>query len=96
MALLCITVGFNGFQFNSVNCNHIDIAPNFAGTLMGITNMSANTAGFLAPMVISFIIEDHVRNIFIFIRDPAPVTIINRGYYFNNSKYTYKHIKICI
>ena len=65
MALFCINVGFNGFQWNSFTCNHIDIAPNFAGTLMGITNMVANTAGFLAPMAISHIIEDHVRTVFI-------------------------------
>ena len=32
---------------------------------MGITNMVANTAGFLAPMAISHIIEDHVRTVFI-------------------------------
>jgi hypothetical protein len=28
---------------------------------MGITNMVANTMGFLAPMAISYIIEGHVR-----------------------------------
>ena len=57
--LLCACVGINGFQFSSVNCNHIDIAPNFAGTLMGITNMFANFPGFFAPMAISHIIENH-------------------------------------
>ena len=59
IALLCATVGINGFQFSSVNCNHIDIAPNFAGTLMGITNMFANTMGFLAPQIIGFMTEGH-------------------------------------
>ena len=62
VALLCMTVGINGMQFNSVNVNHIDIGSNFAGTLMGITNMTANMAGFLAPMAISYIIEGHVSN----------------------------------
>ena len=60
IGLLCATVGINGFQFSSVNCNHIDIAPNFAGTLMGITNMFANTMGFLAPQFIGFLTEGHV------------------------------------
>lgn len=59
VALLCSTVGINGFSFSSVNVNHIDIAPNFAGTLMGLTNMVANTMGFLAPLAISHIIEGH-------------------------------------
>ena len=60
VALICICVGCNGFSFISINCNHIDIAPNFAGTLMGITNCVANTAGFLAPMAVAKIIEGHV------------------------------------
>jgi len=59
VALICICVGCNGFSFISINCNHIDIAPNFAGTLMGITNCVANTAGFLAPMAVAKIIEGH-------------------------------------
>ena len=59
VTLLCICVGINGFHLSSVYCNHIDIAPNFAGTLIGITNTFANFTGFLAPMVVSHIIENH-------------------------------------
>ena len=62
VALLCATVGFNGLNFSSVSCNHIDIAPNFAGTLMGFTNSIANTMGFLAPQIIGKIIDGHVSN----------------------------------
>jgi len=59
IALLCATVGINGFNFSSVSCNHIDIAPRFAGTLMGLTNSVANTMGFLAPQIIGKIIDGH-------------------------------------
>ena len=62
IALLCATVGVNGLNFSSVSCNHIDIAPRFAGTLMGFTNCVANTMGFLAPMIIGQIIDGHVSN----------------------------------
>ena len=62
IALLCATVGINGFNFSSVSCNHIDIAPRFAGTLMGLTNSVANTMGFLAPQIIGKIIDGHVSN----------------------------------
>ena len=62
VALLCATVGFNGLNFSSVSCNHIDIAPRFAGTLMGFTNSVANTMGFLAPQIIGKIIDGHVSN----------------------------------
>ena len=60
IALLCATVGINGFQFSSLQVNHIDIAPNFAGTLMGFTNCVANIMGFLAPMIIGNIVSGHV------------------------------------
>jgi len=59
IALLCATVGLNGFNFSSVSCNHIDIAPRFAGTLMGFTNSVANTMGFVAPYIIGQIIDGH-------------------------------------
>ena len=62
--LLCITVGINGFNYSSVNINHIDIASNYAGTLMGITNTLANFMGFLAPMAVSAIVEKGVRKVF--------------------------------
>ena len=67
IALLCATVGVNGLNFSSVSCNHIDIAPRFAGTLMGFTNCVANTMGFLAPMIIGQIIDGHVSNFIYFL-----------------------------
>ena len=56
LLFLTLTVGVNGFNYAGFNCNHIDIAPNFAGTLMGITNMVANTTGLLTPVLISSIV----------------------------------------
>lgn len=38
--------------------NHIDIAPNFAGTLMGITNGLANIMSIIAPLLVGFIVTD--------------------------------------
>jgi hypothetical protein len=60
LALLCVTVGLNGLNYCGFNANHIDIASNFSGTLMGITNMVANFMGFLAPMAVAAIVEGHV------------------------------------
>jgi MFS transporter, ACS family, solute carrier family 17 (sodium-dependent inorganic phosphate cotransporter), member 5 len=56
-------VGFNGLNYCGFNANHIDIASNFSGTLMGITNMVANFMGFLAPMAVSAIVEGHVSQV---------------------------------
>jgi MFS transporter, ACS family, solute carrier family 17 (sodium-dependent inorganic phosphate cotransporter), member 5 len=36
--------------------NHIDLSPQFAGTMYGITNAASNICGFMAPYVIGHII----------------------------------------
>ena len=61
MILLSLTSGINGFVSAGYSINHIDIAPNYAGTLLGITNMSANTMGIVAPYFTGFLITGHVR-----------------------------------
>ena len=43
----------------------MDLSPNYAGTLMGITNTMANIAGFVTPYVVGSIIEGNVRFTFI-------------------------------
>lgn len=40
--------------------NHVDISPNWAGILMGITNTFANLTGFAAPYVAGLLINDDV------------------------------------
>ena len=59
MVLMVLTVGLTGFTQCGFGVNHIDIAPNFAGTLMGITNMGSNTMGFVAPWIVGLMTEDN-------------------------------------
>lgn len=40
---------------------HIDLAPNFSASLMGITNFLANIISIIAPLVCGFIIQDEVK-----------------------------------
>jgi len=40
--------------------NHVDLSPNYAGTLMGLTNTAANVCGFLAPYVAGVITQGNV------------------------------------
>ena len=42
----------------------MELSPNYAGTLFGITNMVANLTGFLTPYVAGVITNNNVRNIF--------------------------------
>lgn len=44
----------------SMQANHIDLAPNYAGTLMGITNGVANIISIIAPLAVGFIVQDEV------------------------------------
>ncbi|XP_037942180.1 putative inorganic phosphate cotransporter [Teleopsis dalmanni] len=58
VVLLTITVGVNSATFLGFKVNHIDLSPNFAGVLMGITNCAANIMSFLAPLAVGFIVTD--------------------------------------
>lgn len=55
VAIVTFAVGLGGFCMGGFNCNHIDIASNFSGTLMGITNMFATIPGFLGPAVVGWL-----------------------------------------
>ena len=59
MTLLTIAVGLTGFTYAGEQCAMLDIAPSLAGTLMGIINALGNTMGFVAPMIVGYIISSH-------------------------------------
>ncbi|KRF79997.1 putative inorganic phosphate cotransporter isoform X1 [Drosophila virilis] len=56
--LLTITVGFNGSCYLGFQINHIDLSPNFAGILMGITNCVGNIMSIIAPLLVGFIVNN--------------------------------------
>lgn len=58
--LLTITVGINGSTYLGFQVNHIDLSPNFAGVLMGITNCCANIMSIIAPLIVGFIVSNEV------------------------------------
>jgi MFS transporter, ACS family, solute carrier family 17 (sodium-dependent inorganic phosphate cotransporter), member 5 len=55
VTLLTLAVTVSGFVFCGYFVNHMDIAPRYAGTLMGIANGLSASAGFIAPYVASVI-----------------------------------------
>ena len=59
MTLLTLAVGLTGFTYAGEQCAMLDIAPRLAGTLMGIINALGNTMGFVAPMIVGYIISSH-------------------------------------
>jgi len=57
--LFTIAGAVNGAIFGGFGVNHIDIASNHAGILMGITNTVATSSGFIAPYVAGVLINGH-------------------------------------
>lgn len=58
--LLTIAVGFNSATYVGYLINHMDLSPNFAGTLVGITNSVANFVSIFAPLFVGVLVSDEV------------------------------------
>lgn len=63
IALLTIAVGVNAATYLGFQVNHIDLSPNFAGTLMGITNCAANIMSIVAPLTVGFVVTDETNSL---------------------------------
>jgi len=57
VVLLVLAVSMHGFVFSGYFVNHMDIAPQYAGTLMGISNCVGAISGVIAPYVASTVTE---------------------------------------
>lgn len=58
VTVLTIAVGLDGFTYCGYICNHMDLSPNFAGSLMGLTNSLANILSILGPTTVGLILTD--------------------------------------
>ncbi|XP_053963771.1 putative inorganic phosphate cotransporter [Anastrepha ludens] len=58
VALLTVTVGISSASYLGYQINHIDLSPNFAGILMGISNCLANITGIVAPLTVALIVTN--------------------------------------
>jgi hypothetical protein len=54
---------FKIFNHKYLQLNHVELSPNYAGTLFGITNMFANLTGFITPLVAGTITNYNVSSI---------------------------------
>jgi len=57
VTLMVLGVMFYGSMFSGVFSNQSDLAPNFAGTLMAITNMAATIPGFAVPALVGYLTD---------------------------------------
>ena len=51
VTFVTLAVGLNGLTTAGYSVNHLDIAPRFAGILMGITNMAGTIPGIVGPQI---------------------------------------------
>lgn len=58
VTLVTVAVGINAATYLGFQINHLDLAPNHSGTLMGITNCSANIMSIIAPLLVGFVLND--------------------------------------
>ena len=58
--LMCIGIIGMGGMFSGFLSNHIDIAPNYAGTLVAITNTCATVPGIIVPFFVGYMTKGNV------------------------------------
>ena len=60
VTLFSLAIGIQGLNGSSYMVNHLDIAPRFAGILMGISNSVATIAGIISPYVVGLLTDNQV------------------------------------
>ncbi|MFH4979988.1 hypothetical protein AB6A40_006697 [Gnathostoma spinigerum] len=61
MFFLTLAVGLSGFLYAGIIVNYLDIAPSFAGTLVGLGNTISCVAGMFSPAVVGWLTPNRTR-----------------------------------
>lgn len=75
VVLMTTAITAIGGMFCGFLSNHIDISPNFAGTLMGITNTVATIPGIAVPFVVNEL-TTHDVSLFVNLLDSFLVKVL--------------------
>lgn len=59
VAFLTISTTLGGFASSGFSINHLDIAPSYAGILLGITNTFATIPGMIGPIIAKSLTPDN-------------------------------------
>jgi ACS family sodium-dependent inorganic phosphate cotransporter len=63
VAIITLSLGFNGAATMTNLQNSQDLAPNYAGTLYGIINFVGTSSGFISPLIVAHFTKESVRSI---------------------------------
>lgn len=61
IALYVFIVSIGCMSNAGFNINHMDLSPNYAGLLMGITNTAGSLGGIMAPQMVGVIVNNQVN-----------------------------------
>jgi len=59
VAMVIIAVGMSALAGSGYAVNHLDLAPPFAGVLMGMTNTVGTIPGFVSPQITGILTHSH-------------------------------------
>uniref|UniRef100_U5ERG1 Sialin n=1 Tax=Corethrella appendiculata TaxID=1370023 RepID=U5ERG1_9DIPT len=62
MTSMTIGIGLGAFAWTGFAVNHLDIAPQYAGLLMGITNTFGTIPGIVSPMITGHIVQNRLSS----------------------------------
>ena len=60
IGLLCTGVGITGLNATGYAVNILDIAPRFAGIIIGFSNVFGSMPGFISPMIVGYLTTQNV------------------------------------
>lgn len=60
VAIITLSLGFNGAATMTNLQNSQDLAPNYAGTLYGMVNFVGTTSGFISPIIVAHFTQERV------------------------------------
>ncbi|KAG1655420.1 Sialin [Nymphon striatum] len=61
VVFLTLAVGIGGFATSGFGVNHLDVAPQYAGILMGVSNCVATIPGIVSPPLTGMLVKNKVR-----------------------------------
>ncbi|KAK6110171.1 Major Facilitator Superfamily protein [Brugia pahangi] len=59
---LIISVGLGGLSWSAFSVNYLDIAPQYAGHLMGFSNTLATLPGMISPLFVGAVVKNQLRS----------------------------------
>lgn len=64
VAIITLSLGFNGAATMTNLQNSQDLAPNFAGSVYGMINFVGTMSGFISPLIVAYFTQERVRDFF--------------------------------